>query len=49
MTQLMYEMCYEYSEYPCYDQHYNKITLKTLFGNGLTFEIKGKNGVILKW
>ena len=49
MKQLMYELSYEYSEFPCYDEHGNTITLKTLFGNSLTFELKGKNSVVIKW
>lgn len=49
MTNLMYEMCYEYSEFVSKDQHNNIITLKTLFGNNFKFTIKGKNIVILEW
>ena len=49
MTQLLYEMCYEYSEFVSKDQHDNIITLKTIFGQNFKFTIKGKNLLILEW
>lgn len=49
MQQILYEMCYEYSEFIGKDQHNNPITLKTLFGQNFKFTVKGKNLVIFEW
>ncbi len=49
MNQILYEMCYEYSEFASRDEHNNIITLKTLFGNNFKFTIKGKNLAVFEW
>ena len=49
MQQILYEMCYEYSEFIGKDQHDNPITLKTLFGENFKFTVKGKNSVLFQW
>ncbi len=49
MQQILYEMCYEYSEFIGKDEYKNPITLKTLFGQNLKFTVKGKNSVLFQW
>ena len=49
MNEIVYEMCYEHSEYVSLNQHGNVMTLKTLFGNNFNFQMKGKNCMLFKW
>ena len=43
VNEILYEMCYEFSEYKIYDFQQNVITLKKLFGDSFKWTLYGKN------
>ena len=49
MSELLYHMCYEYSEHVTLDCHNNIMTLKTLFGNNLNWKIVNKDKIKFNW
>ena len=49
VNEILYEMCYEFSEYKIYDNQQNVITLKKLFGDSLKWTLYGKNKIKFEW
>ena len=49
VNEILYEMCYEFSEYKIYDAQQNIITLKILFGNSFKWTLYGKNKIKFEW
>lgn len=49
VNEILYEMCYEFSEYKIYDNQQNVITLKILFGESFKWTLYGKNMIKFEW